>query len=473
MPTKKKTDTPDLIPDAEENNELISLDEQTETIDSDLQLDSVEDNLKDSDEQIEIYNELELSSETETGENDEPLRPEEQVSSEDVDINELLSYMDSDDDSGETDEFNDDTEDNESSDSDTEKSSESNQIKTKRILHKEHDTKSESESVNTVNPFSQNAFYMQPTKRNARNTGIPPVLTIESKAEVETKESIEETAWHEIRNAYRTRRILTGYIDGVEQTEVGKTVVIVNYNDFRVIIPMKEMMLGSGRSPSGNDYGELMRRQNKIASSMLGAQIDFIVKGIETKTRSIVASRKDAMLKKRQTFYMSTDASGKYRICDGRVVQARVIAVAEKVVRIEAFGVECSMLARDLSWDWFGDAHERFNVGDEILVRILNVNRDSLEDISIKADMRSVSDGTNQENLKKCRIQSKYAGTVTDVHNGAVYIRLSNGANAVAHSCYDRRMPGKTDIVSFAITHIDEERNVAFGVITRIIKQNL
>lgn len=129
-------------------------------------------------------------------------------------------------------------------------------------------------------------------------------------------------------------------------------------------------------------------------------------------------------------------------------------------------------MARDLSWDWIGDAHDRFAVGDQILVRISEVNRESLEDLSIKADVKSVSEN-KRDILKKCRVQSKYAGKVTDVHKGVVYVRLTNGVNAIAHSCYDRRMPGKKDDVSFAVTHIDEERGVAIGIITRIIKQNL
>jgi ribosomal protein S1 len=298
-------------------------------------------------------------------------------------------------------------------------------------------------------------------------------LTLDSKEEVQSQKDIEEAAWHEIRNAYRTRKILTGSLDGIEQTEVGKTLAIVNYNDFRVVIPLKEMMINLGRSPSGPEYDDMVLRQNKILGNMLGADIDFIVKGIESKTRTIIASRQEAMFKKRQIFYMNTDASGMFRIYEGRVVQARVIAVAEKVVRIEAFGVECSIKARDISWDWLGDAHDRFSVGDKILVRILSVKRNSVEEISITADIKSVSDSTNHDNLKKCRIQSKYAGKVTDIRRGVVYIRLANGANAVAHSCYDRRMPGKKDDVSFAITQIDEEKGVAVGIITRIIKQNL
>lgn len=300
-----------------------------------------------------------------------------------------------------------------------------------------------------------------------------PILTLEVDGAVTTEAHELEAAWHEIHTSYRSRRILTGILGGVEETETGKTLAVVDYKGFRVVIPLKEMLVKLEKNLKGAEYSDMIRRQNKLLSNMLGCEIDFIVKGVDSKTRIVVASRKEAMLKKRQTFYMNTDASGAYRIFEGRTVQARVIAVAEKAIRIEAFGVECSIVARDLSWDWIGDANDRFSVGDEILVKILEVNRDNIEDITIKADVKSVSENTNRTYLKQCRIQSKYAGKVTDVHKGVVYVRLNNGANAIAHTCLDRRMPGKKDDVSFAVTHIDEERGVAVGIITRIIKQHL
>ena len=175
-----------------------------------------------------------------------------------------------------------------------------------------------------------------------------PVLTLEVRGEVETEESREDAIWHEIHNAYRTRRILTGQLGGIEQTDNGKTITIVDYKGFRIVIPLKEMMINIGRSPSGQEYTELMLRQNKILGNMLGAEIDFIVKGIDSKSRSVVASRKEAMLRKRQIFYLDTDAAGMYRIYEGRIAQARVIAVAEKVIRVEVFGVECSIMALSL-----------------------------------------------------------------------------------------------------------------------------
>ena len=133
-------------------------------------------------------------------------------------------------------------------------------------------------------------------------------------------------------------------------------------------------------------------------------------------------------------------------------MQARVIAVAEKVVRAEIFGVETSILARDLSFDWLGDARERFQVGEHILVRILAIQGDSPETLSIHADVKSVEGNTSKENLKNCRVQGKYAGTVEDIHKGTVFVRLELGVNAIAHSCYDSRTVGKKDKVSFVVT---------------------
>ena len=265
-----------------------------------------------------------------------------------------------------------------------------------------------------------------------------PVLTIRSREDVTTEEEREDIIWHEIRNAYRTRRILTGKLGGIEQTDSKKTIAIVDYKGFRIIIPLKEMMIQLPRTSTEQEYSELMLRQNKILNNMLGADIDFIVRGIDSKTFSVVASRREAMLRKRQLFYLDTDSSGTYRIYEGRIVQSRVIAVAEKVIRVEQ-----------------------------------KVRRESLEDISIRVDVKSISQNTSQDNLQKCRVQSKYMGKVTDVHKGVVYIRLSNGVNAIAHSCYDYRTPGKKDDVSFAVTRLDVERGVAVGIITRIIRQNL
>ena len=145
-----------------------------------------------------------------------------------------------------------------------------------------------------------------------------------------------------------------------------------------------------------------MDQLNRILNARLGSEIDFIVKGYDNETRSVVGSRREAMLRKRQTFYFDTDEMGEHLIYEGRVVQARVVAVAEKVIRVEVFGVETSIVARGLSWEWIGNARDHFNVGDRILVRVLKINRTDLEHLTIRVDARSVSATNSHDNLKKC-----------------------------------------------------------------------
>ena len=125
------------------------------------------------------------------------------------------------------------------------------------------------------------------------------ILTLSTDSEVETQESREDIIWHELQNAYRTRKILTGNLGGIERMEGGGTIAVIYYKEMRVVIPLAEMMINLVEDES-HDYGELVLRQNKILGNMLGCEIDFIVKGLDNSSRSVVASRKDAMYKKRQ-----------------------------------------------------------------------------------------------------------------------------------------------------------------------------
>lgn len=47
-----------------------------------------------------------------------------------------------------------------------------------------------------------------------------------------------DAAWHEILTSNRSHRILTGMLGGVEETEAGKTLAVVDYKGFRVVIPL-------------------------------------------------------------------------------------------------------------------------------------------------------------------------------------------------------------------------------------------
>ncbi len=313
------------------------------------------------------------------------------------------------------------------------------------------------------------------TAKKAEEQNIPRaalsegILTIEVDSHVETLEEQEDARWHQLLNAHRTRKILTGQLGGIEKLESGWVVAITYYNGFRIIIPMDEMMINL--SGDGRENADTLNRQTRIANNMLGSDIDFIIRDLDEQSRSVVASRKDAMLKKRQTFYLSEHEGEDPMLYPGRVVEARVIAVAPKVVRLEVFGVEVSVRARDMAWEWMVDAGEKFQVGELTLVTVNKINMKSIEEMEISVDAKSATANVNKDNLKKCVRQGKYVGTITDVYKGTYFMRLNIGVNAVAHSCNMASLPSKRDEVGFVVTRINDKYEVAEGIITRLIKR--
>ena len=298
---------------------------------------------------------------------------------------------------------------------------------------------------------------------------LQSVLTIDANREYDTGESEGERVWHELQNAYRNKRILSATLSGVEETGKG-SVVVVYYKDHRVIIPVSEMMLNLSAE---KEYGEMKNRELRILNNMIGCEIDFMILGLDNTEHSVVASRRAAMFAKRRKFYFPNER-GVCQITKGRIVQARVIAVAEKVIRLEIFGAECAVPARDISWEWIGDAREKYHVGDRVMALITEIElNEELSTVKITADMKSLTKNEVQQKLQRCKVQGRYSGRITDIHKGVIFVKLDIGVNAIAHKCNDFRLPGKNDIVSFVVNRLDMENGVAVGLITKIIRQNI
>ena len=92
------------------------------------------------------------------------------------------------------------------------------------------------------------------------------VLTIDVDAQVESMEEQEEARWHQLLNAHRTRKILTGQLGGIEKLESGWMVAVTYFNGFRIIIPMNEMMINL--QGDGRENADTLNRQVRIANNM-------------------------------------------------------------------------------------------------------------------------------------------------------------------------------------------------------------
>ena len=297
----------------------------------------------------------------------------------------------------------------------------------------------------------------------------PPrgILTVDASAAQVQKQ--EDLVWHELTNAQRTRKILFGNLSGIERLDGGWVVAVIYYKGYRILIPMEEMMINL--EGDGRENADRLNRQTRLANNMLGAELDFIIRDLDPESGSIAASRKEAMLRKRTQFYLERADDEMPMITPGRIVEARVIAVAQKAVRLEVFGVECSLKARDMSWEWMRDANEHFAIGDVANVLVKKVTGENAEELRVEVSAKEALPNSNKANLRQLRRQGKYVGTITDVYRGTYFLCLNCKVNAVAHSCNTASLPGQGDEVGFLVTRVNEEREVAEGIITRIIKR--
>lgn len=293
---------------------------------------------------------------------------------------------------------------------------------------------------------------------------------IEDQVSVISQEELyREQAWYELQNAYATKKPLTGTLSGVED-EKDNGVVVLYYKEYRILIPYDEMELKLAVHES--DTEKTLRTRRRIALRyMMGCEMDFLIMGIDKESRSIVASRKRAMAHKRHYYYFDNE-TGKAKIAPQDVVEARVIAVGEKVIRVEVFGVECAIPAKEICWDWLGDARERYNVGDRVKVLITEIKTDpEKETVFIKASLKKLIRNDSLERLTRCKVQSTYTGRITDIVNGIIRVDLDIGAKAIAYHCADRRFPGKNDRVTMVVHRLDRSKCVAVGIITKIVRQ--
>lgn len=280
-----------------------------------------------------------------------------------------------------------------------------------------------------------------------------------------------EVTWHELVVARRMHKPVAVRLAGIERMQIGN-VVVAYYKAQRVIIPMTEMMVNLSKDVRYQDK-ELPERLERICNTMLGAEIDVIIKGLDKATESVVASREEAMLQKRKKFYLTPLEDGLPHVREGRIVEGRIIALTPMVARIEVFGIEITMSATEISWEWISDISQKYHVGEKLPLLITHLEGDNVDNLKIKVDAKSVIQNLPRKNLEKCVVQGKYIGEVSNVRKGVAFINLRNGVNAIAHSNFDKRYPGKGDIVSFVVTRINYEHGNVAGIISRIIKQNI
>lgn len=301
--------------------------------------------------------------------------------------------------------------------------------------------------------------------RRRRTRASLNVISIDERRTVETEEDKARSDLIDLLESQKSGRILSGTVQGVENTSdtPPDSLAVIYHGDIKVIIPSAEMVERPadfrGRRPEDVMHYLMTRR--------LGAEVDYIVKGVDMQAGVAVASRLEAMRAKRRQFYYGTDRDGNYILHSGVCAEARVVSVIRTGIFIDLCGLETFVPLRELSYQRMMDAATQYRPGQRILVKVLEVDRSDRQNVRATASVKQVSDNPYEKALQRYSIGDSYVGTVSLVDTTGVFVALDGGIDCLCR--YPRRgRPPRGAQVTVRILGINYDANRIWGVITHI-----
>lgn len=304
------------------------------------------------------------------------------------------------------------------------------------------------------------------TRRKRANTRTAVnVLSIDEHRTVETEADKARNDLLDLIESMKTQKILTGTIQGVEQPEdnPSRSLAVIYHGDFKVIIPAEEAVLppedNRGRSQEDVMHYTLTKR--------LGAEVDYIVKGIDPQSGVAVASRLEAMADKRKEYYFGTDRDGNNILYEGVCAEARIVSVIRAGIFVDLFGLEIYIPLRELSYQRLLDASSQFQPGQRVLVKILSIDRSDRNHIKASASVKQAGENPYEKALRRFSLGNRYVGTVSMVDTTGVFVALDGGVDCLC-SYPKRGRPPRGARVTVRILGLNMESNRIWGAITHI-----
>lgn len=305
-----------------------------------------------------------------------------------------------------------------------------------------------------------------PKPRKRRASARPkPVVSIDERPTVETEADKAKNDLLDLLESQKTGRILTGTIQGVERPadNPSRSLAVIYHGEFKVIIPAEEAV-----EPPDDYRGRLPEDVlHYMLTKRLGAEVDYIVKGIDPGSGLAVASRLEAMKAKRKAYYLGTDRDGNNLLYSGVCAEARIVSVIRAGIFVDLFGLEIYIPLRELSYQRWMDAAAYFQPGQRILVKVLEVDRSDRNQIKATASVKQAGENPYEKALRRYSVGNRYVGTVSMVDTNGVFVALDGGIDCLC-SYPKRGRPPRGSRVTVRILGINNDSNRIWGAITHI-----
>lgn len=291
------------------------------------------------------------------------------------------------------------------------------------------------------------------------------IVTIDERPSVETDADKARSDLLDLIESQKIGRILSGSIQGIEElpNNPNHSIAVIYHGEFKVVIPVEEAveLPASFSGSNGDQVREL------LLSKRLGAEVDYIVKGLDQEAGVAVASRLEAMRAKRRQYYFGTDRDGNNLIYEGICAEARVVSAICAGIFVDLFGLEVYIPIRELSYQRLLDAATQFQPGQRVLVKILTVDRSDRNRIRVTASVKQAGANPYERALRMYSVGNKYVGSVSMVDATGVFVARDGGIDCLC-SYPKRGRPPRGARVTVRILGINHETNRIWGAITHV-----
>jgi small subunit ribosomal protein S1 len=210
--------------------------------------------------------------------------------------------------------------------------------------------------------------------------------------------------WEEIEKAYKNSDTIKGKI--VSQVKGGLFVDI----GLQAFLPGSQADL----------------RPVKDLSSLVGTEHDFRVIKFEKDQGNIVLSRRAALESERKALHKKTME----RIQENEIVEGLVSNITDYGMFVDLGGIDGLVHITDISWGKIGHPSELYQVGDEINVKILSINKERKR---VSLGIKQLTSDPWSHVQGKYSVGSKITGNIVAIQKYGAFVELEEGIQGLVH----------------------------------------
>ncbi len=252
----------------------------------------------------------------------------------------------------------------------------------------------------------------------------------------------EETDWLEAEELLKSHEHYHSEIIGYN-----KGGLIVRFGGLRGFVPASQVSLSRRAAQTGDT-------PDKRWSEMVGEEVDVCVIEVDREKRRLILSERAASTETRETV--------KDRLLDdlneGDVRIGRVTSLADFGAFVNINGADGLVHLSEISWDRIQNPSEVLKVGQEVKVKVINIDRDKRR---IGLSIRQLKDDPWSDLVEEYEVGQLVEGIITRLAKFGAFARLTDDVEGLIHI---------SEISEKRIEHPREVLKEGDSVTLRIIK---